>query len=161
MGKVVLFKRGEERMEDILEVAKYFLSCGVMNHKKLQKLCYYAQALYIALYDTKLMDAEFEAWVHGPVSPKLYSRYREWGGLDITGLQNVPRLNNSVHEIFLFKIYCIYGNFTANELENMTHEEDPWREARGDLDKDTPCKNIISCESMAKYYKHFLGLEGK
>lgn len=147
-------------MEDILEVAKYFLSCGVMNHKKLQKLCYYSQALYLALYNIKLMDTEFEAWVHGPVSPRLYERYRDWGSLCITGLQNKPQFTDNAHIIFLSKIYSLYGDYSADELENMTHKETPWKEARGNLDKDTPCKNIISCESMAKYYRHMLGLEG-
>ncbi|MCM1191967.1 MAG: DUF4065 domain-containing protein [Butyrivibrio sp.] len=160
MGKVILFKRGEERMEDILEVAKYFLSRGMMNHKKLQKLCYYSQALYAALYNTKLMDTEFEAWVHGPVSPRLYSRYRDWGGLCITGLQSIPHFVDGSHRIFLDKIYDLYGGYTADELEKMTHEESPWKEARGNLAGDVPCKNIIPYESMARYYRGMLGVGG-
>ena len=59
-------------MSDIRKVAQYFLSKESMSHKKLQKLCYYAQAWYLANYGKPLMPNRFEAWVHGPVSPDLY-----------------------------------------------------------------------------------------
>ncbi|MDE6064352.1 MAG: hypothetical protein K2G20_07195, partial [Lachnospiraceae bacterium] len=60
--------------------------------------------------------------------------------------------------IFLDKIYKLYGGYTANELENKTHAELPWKEARGNLDRNVPCKNIISSESMKEYYGNLLGV---
>lgn len=27
----------------------------------------------------KLIDCDFEAWIHGPVCPKLYQKYRDFG----------------------------------------------------------------------------------
>ena len=66
-------------MENIYDVAKYFLHIDTMTHKKLQKLCYFAQAWYLANYGRPLVANRFEAWVHGPVSPDLYSRYRDCG----------------------------------------------------------------------------------
>ncbi len=158
MGNVVFFKRGERKMEDILEVAKYFLTREAMKHKKLQKLCYYAQALYLAIYKTRLMDTDFEAWVHGPVSPRLYTRYRDWGGLTITGLQSRPHFKDNNIIIFLNKVYGLYGDYTADELEKMTHFEEPWKEARGNLAGDVPCKNVISDTSMQEYYGNRLGV---
>lgn len=158
MGNVVLFtKNGGKRMENILEVAKYFLSIEPMSHKKLQKLCYYAQAWYLAIYKRRLMDVDFEAWVHGPVSALLYNQYRDWGGLVITGLQSIPHLEESTVN-FLSKIYSLYGKFTATELEKMTHDELPWIEARGKLAKDVPCKNKISDVSMQSFYGGLIGV---
>lgn len=39
--------------------------------KKLQKLCYYAQAWAYALKGYRLEDTDYQAWVHGPFSPAL------------------------------------------------------------------------------------------
>lgn len=66
-------------VESIYDVANFFLSKEAMTHKKLQKLCYFAQAWYLANYGKPLVPNRFEAWVHGPVSPDLYSKYRGWG----------------------------------------------------------------------------------
>ncbi|MFP5528706.1 Panacea domain-containing protein, partial [Peptococcus simiae] len=55
-------------MKSVIDVANWFLSKDSMTHKKIQKLCYYAQAWYCALYDgTPLFKEEIQAWVHGPV----------------------------------------------------------------------------------------------
>lgn len=40
---------GEATKYSVLDVVNCFLSHDAMTHKKLQKLCYYAQALYYAL----------------------------------------------------------------------------------------------------------------
>lgn len=71
-------------MLDVYIVAKYFLSKSRMTHKKLQKLCYYAQAWHCAFYKNKpLFENRIEAWVHGPVSPELYYRYYNYGWNEI------------------------------------------------------------------------------
>lgn len=79
--------REGERMEmnklTVFDVANFFRSKEEMSHKKLQKLVYYAYAWYIALknenkdnLENKLFyNCHFEAWIHGPVCPKLYIEY--------------------------------------------------------------------------------------
>lgn len=159
MGDVIfLYKSGEKLMkESIFEVAKFFLSLESMNHKKLQKLCYYAQAWHLGIYKTALMNTYFEAWVHGPVSPELYARYRDWGGLRITGTQSMPKLSETTQD-FLRKIYSLYGKYSADTLESFTHNEEPWKQAREGFANNVPCKNIISEESMKKYYGGLIGV---
>ena len=61
-----------KRRGDIFDLADAFLSIESMTHKKLQKLCYYAKAWYLALYDENLVTEEFEAWVH--CHPATYLR---------------------------------------------------------------------------------------
>lgn len=58
-------------------IANWFLLKESMPHKKLQKLCYYAQAWGYALYDAPFINEAFQAWVHGPVSPVLYEKYKD------------------------------------------------------------------------------------
>ena len=61
----------------ILDIANWFLNKQEMDHKKLQKMCYYAMAWGHALLDQPIaIDGEFQAWVHGPISPVLYEKYK-------------------------------------------------------------------------------------
>ncbi len=55
------------------DFSKLILSYGSFSHKKLQKLSYYVYSWYLTLYGEKIADVNFEAWVHGPVSPEIYS----------------------------------------------------------------------------------------
>ena len=45
-----------------------------------------------------------------------------------------------------------YAHLTGDQLEEMTHNEDPWRAARGNLPPQARCENIISDDLMARYY---------
>lgn len=64
----------------IFDVANWFLQKEEMTPKKLQKLCYYAQAWSLALKDSAIMDGvQFEAWVHGPVNYELWQKCKGFG----------------------------------------------------------------------------------
>jgi len=57
---------------------------------------------------------------------------------------------------FLEDIYDIFGRFSAKQLEYMTHNEEPWKAARGELEDWEKTINEITNESMKHYYKKFL-----
>ncbi len=143
-------------MENIFEVAKYFLSLGQMNHKKLQKLCYYAQAWSLALTGVCLMNTWFEAWAHGPVSPELWRKYRDWGGLIISSYDGSPNFLNANTKFFLDKIYKLYGSYSGDQLEQLTHNETPWLNARQGYPTGAICTNEISNNDMKNYYRQLL-----
>ena len=144
-------------MESIYEIAKYYLIKEPMTHKKLQKMCYYSQAWYLALKRVPLMDAEFQAWAHGPVSPKLWYKYKEWGGLRISSYEGFPKFKGGEKIMgFLDKIYLLYGRYTGEELEELTHEEEPWLKARGGIPEGIACRNPISEQDMKKFYRRIL-----
>lgn len=138
-------------MENIYYVAEYFLSKESMSHKKLQKLCYYAQAWNLAIYNEPLVPNRFEAWVHGPVSPDLYYVYKEWGRSLIPLYTGAKKVSDFV-VTFLDKIYEAYGNFTDDQLENMTHQEEPWLSARQGLSSYEYSREPISRQTMRDYY---------
>lgn len=46
---------------------------------KLQKLLYYAQAWSLVFRGKALFYEDIEAWVHGPVIPLVYQRYKHHG----------------------------------------------------------------------------------
>ena len=62
----------------IFEIANWFLLKEPMTHKKLQVLCYYAQAWCYALNGYRLGDTDYQAWIQGPVSPVLWERFKSF-----------------------------------------------------------------------------------
>ena len=140
---------------DIFLLANAFLSIESMTQKKLQKLCYYAQAWYLALYNQRLVDARFEAWVHGAVQPDLYQKYKAYGFQPIpkvTNLQGIPEDFISFSKV----IYEAYGKYDGMQLEALNHQEEPWIKARGSLPVWANCENAILEEDMKMYYRQKL-----
>ena len=136
----------------IQDVAGFFLSLSPMTHKKLQKLCYYAQAWHLALFDTRLFNSSFEAWIHGPVCPDLYQDYKAFGWNDIPPITNPLPIDKATHD-YLQMVYDTYGEFNGDELEALCHTEKPWLNARKGLDEFEPSHNEISEEDMKVYYR--------
>lgn len=138
----------------VLDVTDWFLSKESMTPKKLQKLSYYFEAWGNALYHTSLInDTHFEAWANGPVSPELYSKYREYEWTLVPEKEaNNSKFNKDALEL-LESVWVTYGDRSANELEALTHKEEPWRAAREGLDDEEPSNNVIDPEIMKRYYE--------
>ncbi len=118
------------------DVANFFLARAnpeygdFLSNLKLQKLCYYGAGLIAAVRsdDTKpLFNDPIEAWLHGPVVPRLYRKYKNYGA------DAIPSVSSFDFEKFdandrrvLDDVYDFYGQYSAWKLRNMTHEEQPW-----------------------------------
>jgi uncharacterized phage-associated protein len=125
-----------------------------ITNLKLQKLLYYAQAWHLAFTGEPLFRDEIEAWVHGPVVPSIFRRFREyrWKTIDcpvspLTDAQPIAHLN---------AVLDAYGSISATRLENLTHREKPWNVARGNIPIDQPSNAVIGRETMAEYYASLL-----
>ncbi|MDH9609462.1 DUF4065 domain-containing protein [Staphylococcus epidermidis] len=142
-------------MASVNEVAKYIIeNCNNVTPKKLQKLAYYVQGWSNALLNRSLIDdTNFEAWVHGPVSPELYQTYKNYGWNPINEPAVDVELNfTSNEEDLLNSVIETYGHLSGNELEAQTHLEAPWINQRLGLDDDEPSNNVISEDDMRTYY---------
>lgn len=135
---------------------------GITN-LKLQKQLYYAQAWRLALKDEPLFDAQFQAWIHGPVISRIYGQYKQYGcgPIPFTGSGTSalaedclpePALPTEVRS-HLMDVMSAYGDLSAWQLERLTHSEAPWLEARGTLPIDAPCQTVISNARMQQFYK--------
>ena len=146
----------EMKSEPILiqDIANWFLCKEPMTHKKLQKLCYYAVAWGYALNLGKIVeDDEFQAWVHGPVSPKLYAKYKGKGwSLISPDTCNNSALPKNVEEL-LESVWLTYGEKSGNELEALSHNEKPWKEARDGLADDERGEVVIPPKTMSAFYQ--------
>lgn len=124
----------------------------ILTNLKLQKLVYYAQAWHLALYEQPLFAEDCQAWVHGPVIPSLYRRFRDYRWQPITSEVEMPDMSEALRS-HLEEILDVFGPETAVGLEIMTHREQPWLEARGDLGPTDACDRVIPKASMAAYYR--------
>lgn len=137
------------------DIAEYYIRLAnetgsFISNLKLQKLVYYAQAWHLALYNAPLFEEEFEAWIHGPVIPKLYQKYCKFGWRPIEE-DVTPNLPDDVID-FLQEVADEYFSCDAYELEQMTHVEEPWLKARGGLPPDARSNEVIKKEWMIEYY---------
>lgn len=154
MGLRLFYRKDYLAMYTVFDVANWFLQKEPMTHKKLQKLCYYAQAWHCALCDgTPLIDGSFEAWVHGPVNRELWNRYKNFMPWENITLDNSTQNTiNGADVSFMESVWATYGELKDYELEALTHREKPWLIARGDLGSDRICTNLISNKEMQDYY---------
>jgi uncharacterized phage-associated protein len=149
-------------MRSARDVAQYFLSLAhtkggsePITNLKLQKLLYYAQGFYIALYDRPLFSDDLEAWTYGPVVPDVYHQYKCCG----SGVIPAPeQFDNMAYDQgtqnFLNAIYVKYGYLSAATLLEMTHQESPWRDAM--LSRMNMCGGFITVKAMKTFFGSLL-----
>ena len=53
---------------------------------------------------------------------------------------------------FLDKIVSIYGKYTGNQLEDLTHNETPWIEARHGLPPNVRSREPLKDDIIYSYY---------
>jgi uncharacterized phage-associated protein len=138
----------------VFDIANYFLSKEPMTHKKLQKLCYYAQAWSFALKGRPLIDDDFEAWIHGPVCRALYDKYAGSGmeDLHLDAGDVIPAFTPDEREL-LESVWETYGGHTGNALEVLSHGEQPWMRAHAGFGNREHCSVKIDTELMKSYYR--------
>ncbi|KHD06141.1 hypothetical protein PN36_00930 [Candidatus Thiomargarita nelsonii] len=142
------------------QIADWFLASidreagDTISHLKLQKLMYYTQAWSLAINGKCLFDEDFEAWTHGPVLPSLWHRFKElgWDSIPPSAISSKCDLVTE-DEKLLLDILNSYGDLSAKHLEELTHSETPWREARGNLPIEVSSTQNISKELMREYYQ--------
>ncbi len=144
----------------VFEIANWFLKKEPMSHLKLQKLCYYAQAWNYALRNSRLIDSDFQAWVHGPVSPVLYDRFKSFGFDTIKLIGKYKPIIEEDDIEILESVWTTYGNYAANALEALTHRELPWMEARVGYKPYERCRVVILPSTMKKFYSAIYDGEG-
>lgn len=134
-------------------VAQFFLSKTQedigenITHLKLQKLVYYAQGFYLAIFDTPLFEDRIEAWDHGPVVPSLYSEYKKYEANPLPAVEEeLAREPFSKEQIQLLEdVYQVYGQFSAWKLRALTHVEPTWIDAYPN--------EVITHDAMKEYFK--------
>lgn len=146
-------------------LAEYILmKCGGLSHLKLQKLLYYVQALHLAYFGSEVIEDEFEAWLHGPVSRKIYNQLKDksilYAVVQYTPDKDQPTPNENLRNALLpeqieliDEVITEYAQLTSSQLEALSHSEQPWINARRGYDMTERCDAEISKEEMKEFYK--------
>ena len=142
---------------DSILVSKYVIKTlkeqnKEINHLKLQKILYYIQAWNLALLNEPLFEEDFEAWLHGPVIRKVWDEYKSNSVLIGELSEQDENINvkfTEDQEDVIEDVIDAYGNKSGYYLESLTHQEDPWKNARKQGEN-----TIIKKEEMKKYYRN-------
>lgn len=143
-----------------------------LTQKKIQKLTYYTFAFYYADQNNENshfnnVPLKFEAWVHGPVNEIMYNILKkfEYNPITITDITNFGDIKSfelyfQEFELnFLNDVWDLFKDWTADELEVLTHNEKPWLEQRKGLGEFEASKNIIKPKTMKEFYREKYNFE--
>ena len=145
----------------VTDVAKWFYKNNEQTKKNnkdgnvvMQKLCYYAQAMHIAVYGEPLFEERIEAWENGPVVGEVYKLYR-WYNLMLNRETQIDI--DEKDELILKVVNSVYGFKTAQELIESTHSEKPWKQYES-VSKDRNNNPEIKKEDLREYYSSQLDI---
>lgn len=140
-----------------------------ITHLKLQKIIYYIQAWSLVYHDNELFNESPQAWVNGPVYPSIYQKFKKFNFSNITfpdvDIENIDEITSkTANELGLGKndLHLInavinkYGPMNPIRLVHLTHAEQPWNEARKDLNPFARSEKEISLTTMKSYYSSLL-----
>lgn len=139
---------------DIWTVASWFLNHDNLCESELQRLCYFAQYVYIVdNNDTHtpedeirtLFPEQFEAWINGPVCRRIYDEFRS------CGIRKIPKSHSEIDlsekaEKAVREVWDCYkdGLMCGFELDDVARATLPWIIARGDAHPLDACTTEIS-----------------
>lgn len=161
--------RGNDVMMDVFKVINWFRVksnaqlrqypfAEPLTQMKVMKLLYYVQGVSLAIDGEKVFPDDIVAWKYGPAVESVHEKYK--GQKDIVGeitdedlkdygdleaIENLSEILNAVN--------TTYGDKSAIELMNQSHNELPW--------KSTKQSDVIKPELMKEYFKQEIVLPRK
>lgn len=142
-----------------IDVVANYLLCRNMDITPLalQKMLYYSQAFFRAIFRKELFTDECEAWMYGPVYPYIYYKHKEYDRYDLNE-RGKEELGYAVEQltvnekILLDAISSAFGKYSGSVLIKMTHNERPWQITRGSLRPRDRCRTVIARELIDNYF---------
>jgi uncharacterized phage-associated protein len=140
-------------MATVFDVAAYILNKqGSMSAIKLEKLVYYSQAWSLVWDGSPLFRNRIEAWANGPVVPALYAMHRKQFELSRKSVGGNPGVLSAEQKETIDAVLLYYGDKSPLWLSDLTHSEDPWKNARKGLKPGDRGNAEITHAAMANYY---------
>jgi uncharacterized phage-associated protein len=136
-----------------LNVAKFIIqkAKSPVSNLKLQKLLYYVQGWHLGIYGEPVFSQPIQAWIHGPVVPYVFGKFKEYKWISIPPDPTTVVLTQNL-ETHVVKVLNAYQHLTAAQLEAISHKEAPWLEARKGLAPTQPSTAEITHASMKRYF---------
>ena len=159
-----------------LDVARYIINYCHKNgyeitNLRIQKLLYFVQAAFLSVTEEKepCFRDDIEAWSFGPVVPSVYQYLKCYGGMNIPEIRHywgIPVGGNSQisymdyddnlidedDKKIINDMVDLCNNYTAAQLVNITHRQDPWENAY-----EPYANNIIEKKVIKEYFINKIG----
>lgn len=138
---------------DVLDVSRYVINYsndkeyGISN-LKLQKILYFIQAYFLTNEPkgSACFNDKIEAWDFGPVVPRAYQEYKQYGSTNIPNMSSFidfddnniwkserKYFDSSVilmeHRNMINAVVDKFANYSATDLVTLTHKQAPWKNA--------------------------------
>lgn len=144
--------------EKMLRVIAYvFEKLEEVTPLMLQKLLYFIQGIYSALYGRPIFAEDCRAWAHGPVYPEVYDLFRDFKYNPIDDarfalLEGTEDALTDDEKKVIDLVVNTFGIYGGKVLEQITHNEEPWKEARKGYGDSVPSNEFLPKESIMNYY---------
>ena len=124
----------------VLDVCQYVIDYsnekeyGISN-LKLQKILYFIQAYFlISQHSRCCFDDRIEAWDFGPVVPKAYRKYKQFGSSDIPTIMDFEKTDSNgciadADKKLIKTVIDKFADYSATDLVGLTHNQSPWIDA--------------------------------
>ena len=124
-----------------------------LDHLKLQKLLYFAQAISLVRNNKPIFKDQIQAWKHGPVVEPVYSTYKKYGKKYISCAEkDKSTIKLSIEDIKVLEDTLeTFKEYEGVELKDMTHKHLPWNESFEE-NKNNEIENKV----IKKYYTQIL-----
>ncbi len=150
-----------ERKNDIIKDSYYLINLFHKENKRItqlhiQKLMFLFESYYMCVTnENKLYECGYKAWNFGPVAPRLYKRYKDYGKDDIRITKEEEEEGNKMSgpkKNLMKELYNTFKDFSAMELVSFTHAKgSPWKEVW----ENNPYGDI-SKESMKDWFSQYV-----
>jgi len=123
----------------------------------LQKLLYFIQGIYLALYHKALYPEDCQAWVHGPAYESVYLLFKNFKYNPIEEPRFVM-FRHRFHKLdpealeLIDNVLGSFGMYSGKVLEAITHRETPWVEARRGYLPEENSDEVITKSAMQQYF---------
>lgn len=143
----------------LLTISYIFEQMKEVTPLALQKLLYFIQGIYMVLFEKPLYKEDCMAWVHGPVYENVYDLFRDFKYNPIEDdrfaifKDRFEELNEHEKKVINLVINT-FGKYSGKVLEDITHEERPWKNAREGYEASEPSREIISKDEIKNYFEY-------
>lgn len=141
----------------LLTISYIFKSVEEITPLALQKMLYYIQGIHMVMFEKELFTEDCQAWVHGPAYEEVYEvfksfKYNPIDDIRFAMFQNrFDELSDNEKKV-IDLVVGSFGMYSGKALEQITHEETPWKVARKNYLSNEPSNEIIFKETIKQYF---------
>lgn len=141
----------------LLTISYIFEQMKEITPLALQKILYFIQGIYMVLFDRPLYKEDCMAWVHGPVYEEVYNLFKDFKYNPIEDdrfaifKDRFEELSEQ-EKMVIDLVINTFGKYSGKVLENITHGEAPWENAREDYETSEKSRKIICKDEIKEYF---------